>query len=172
MSLALVTANSYGSLVYLLAAVFAGGLVQVIYQAVRNRRRDPVEDSEIARKAVKDELGGLKDLLAEYRIEVEVNKRQLEDYRNQLNQITLDLSRAQVRIGLLEDQLRDAKSESTAVQRELEGTKRRRDELQVERDRLSRETAELRERIKGLEDATGITERLAEARAGHEPPLE
>lgn len=165
-----VVQNSYGAVIYLIAAVAAGGLAQVVYQIVRNWRRKPIDDQQIIGKQIKDDLGNLKDLLAEYRLEVEVNKRQLEDYRRQLTEITLELAKAQARIGLLEDQLRTARSEHESVQHELEAMQRRRDELQGERDRLKQEAANLGQRIKALEDATGVTERIAVAGRSLDPP--
>lgn len=158
-----VVSNSYTPLVYIVAALLTGTLIPLLYQIARNWRRKPLEDQEIIEKTVRNELGNLKDLLAEYRLEVEVNKRQLEDYRKQLGEVTFELSRAQVRITYLEDALRTAKTDHETVKRELEEAKARREALQEERDRLNVEAEELRGRIKELEDKTGITERIAVA---------
>lgn len=163
-----VSGGGYTNIVYLLAAVFAGGLIPLLYRAWRDRKRGPIEDSQIIAGTVRDELGGLKDLLAEYRLEVELNKRQLEDYRNQLGMLTIELAKAQARISVLETQLHDAQGERSAMQRDLEAARQRRIELEAERERVRQDGEQLRRRIKELEDAAGITERLATVR--REPP--
>lgn len=157
--------NTYTPLVYIIGAMFAGGLIPLAYNMLRNWRRAPIEDSQIIASNVRNDVSGLKDLLAEYRIEVELNKRQLEDYRGQLGQITIELAKAQARISLLEQQLSTARNERDQILGELDGMRARRDELAAERERLKEEAAALQGRIKALEDQTGITERLATLRA-------
>lgn len=141
----------YSTFIYILGALVAGGALNVAVTAYRRWSRGPIEDKEIIGNIVKGEVAGMKDLLAEYRVEVEITKRQLEEYREQLSEITRELARAQVRIGRLEDELREAGSRRAEIEAELLRVKAERDGLVDQRQRLERESASLRTRVDALE---------------------
>lgn len=137
--------------VLIVIAALGGGVLPILVSAYRRWKRGPLEDEEMVGRIVKGELGNMKDLLGEYRVEVELTKRQLEDYRSQLNEMTRELARAQVRIQHLEDELRTAREGRDELQRELAQLIAERDELRTERARLAGEAEKLRERLDRLE---------------------
>lgn len=141
----------YTTLIYIVGALVTGGALQVGVTAYRRWTRGPIEDKQIIGQIVQGEMSGMKDLLAEYRIEVEVTKRQLEEYREQLGEVTRELARAQVRITRLEDELKDAKGNRAALQAELVAVTAERDGLITQRDALEGQAGELRDRVSALE---------------------
>jgi len=138
------TVENVPTIVYLLAAALGGGLLGAIGTAYRRFRIGPIEDQQLVTQITADTLRGAKDILAEYRTEVEVVKRQLEDYRKQLLELTRTLAAANERIRRLESDLRDASGESTRLRAELSSAVNRRTEM-------LQEIEWLRERIARLE---------------------
>lgn len=136
---------------YVIAAALMGGAIPAVVGAYRRWKRGPLEDQAIVGRMVRDEMSGMKDLLNEYRVEVEVTKRQLEEYRTQLGLITHELAKAQVRIGDLQEELKDAKRDRDEVKRELNTLLTERDGLVSERDRLAEEATRLAARVEALE---------------------
>lgn len=143
------TAGGIPIIVYVLGALLAGGGLTLAYTVLQNWRRGPMTDASLISDTITNQLGGMKQLLDEYRVELEVAKRQLEDYRAQLYEVTRELAKAQVQISQLE--------------RSLDSARDRRDDMEHELDELRRHYEELtRERIK-LEGLTrGLSERLAQ----------
>lgn len=136
--------------IYILGAAFAGGLLPLLYQAAQNWRKGPLTDSQLISRTVSDQLGGMKTLLENYRIELEVAKRQLEDYRTQLGTVTRELATAQVRISQLERTLDSAKDRRDEMEHELEQLRRQQGDLITERRELETITRNLADRLRQL----------------------
>lgn len=149
------SSGSPPAIVYILGAILAGGLLPLIYQALQRWRAGPLQDSALISHTIAEQLGGMKELLDEYRVEIEVAKRQLEDYRTQLGDITKELAKAQVRIGQLEDQLDRARDERSTIERDLERLRAQYEQLRAERHELEEVTSGLRDRLRGLELIAG-----------------
>lgn len=130
-------------LLYILGAAVAGGGFTALLGLIRYWRRGQVEDTELVSRITKDTVAGAKDILAEYRLEVEIVKRQVEAYRDQLNNLTMALAEANVKISNLERQLSTAQTEHTGLQRDLQ-------EAMKERKRLMHEIGRLHVEIKRL----------------------
>lgn len=162
-------AATYEPIVYIVGTLLTGGVLQVVYTIVRNYKRGPIDDDSIIAQTVRDDVEGLRGLLAEYRLETEVNKRQLETYQKDLREMTRELAQAQVRIGNLEKQLREGGERREAIERELTDIRRERDRLEAERDRLAAEAQKLQDRIEKLEQATGITQKLRDGHTSEHP---
>lgn len=143
------------TLIYVLGAILAGGVLPLIYQAAQRWRRGPLEDSTLIAHTVNEQLGGMKELLDQYRVEIEVSKRQLEDYRKQLVEITQDLARAQVRIGHLEDELERSRARREEIERELVQLRAQYEHTNSERRSLEELTTALQERLQQLTLVTG-----------------
>lgn len=160
-------AATYTPIIYIVGTLLAGGLLQLVYSIARNYRRGPIDDTSIVSQTVRDDVEGLRGLLAEYRLETEVNKRQLENYAKDVRDMTRELAQAQLRISNLEKQLREGDGRRETVERELSEIKHDRDRLAVERDRLIVEATAMRARVQALEEAAGLVDRLRES---HEHP--
>lgn len=160
-------AATYTPIIYIVGTLLAGGLLQLVYSIARNYRRGPIDDTSIVSQTVRDDVEGLRGLLAEYRLETEVNKRQLENYAKDVRDMTRELAQAQLRISNLEKQLREGDGRREIVERELSEIRHDRDRLAVERDRLIVEATAMRARVAALEEAAALVDKLRES---HEHP--
>lgn len=123
-------------LLYVFGAILAGGGMTMFAQLVRHWRRGQVEDTELISRITKDTISGAKDILAEYRLEVEVVKRQVEAYRVQLNELMTKLAEANLRIQNLEEALKEAHHDRDRLVDELSKAVDQRQELIGEIHRL------------------------------------
>lgn len=152
--------TSVTPLLYVIGALLAGGLLNLGWQVYRRWRSGGLDDRKTIEETIEKEIGGLRSLVTEYRTEAEVTKRLLDEYRQQLTDVTKDLARAQVRIGYLEDELRSAQGQRTEVEKELHALKVERESDRDRREELLREGNRLRERVAQLEAMATVTEGL------------
>lgn len=127
------------SFLYILGALFAGGVVTTLYQAYLRWRRGPLEDQELVSRITATTNSDMKGILNEYRMEVEVVKRQVEDYRKQLHDLTKELANATLRISQLEIRLENSEEDKGRLQRDLAEAQRERVRLEMELERLRQE---------------------------------
>lgn len=142
--------TSGSTTVILLGALFAGGLVGALFNVYLRWRKGPIDDAlqmqqaqDVARKASQE-------LFVTYRVELEQAKKQLSEYLDQLVKVNRDLGAAEARIGLLESELREARTEverTRRLEQELEAARQRRAELE-------KEVKSLLERIRAVEEKT------------------
>lgn len=141
-------------IVYLLGGALAGGLVptaSAAYKAWRRGKKPGLnEDDEMVARITALTLEGSKGMLEEYRIELEIAKRQLATDRDQLERLNRSLGESEARITRLEADLAAAKKEADTLRIRLN------DAVAV-RARLRTEVEGLRKRIVQLEGIPGAT---------------
>lgn len=131
-------------LLYLFAAMLAGGVLQVCWEVYRRWRRGSTEDALEIAKAAQDQAASSTELWTRYRVELEDAKTQLAQYLKELIAVNRELGAATARIMKLEEELHQARIDSAQLREALIDARARRDEL------LQR-VAALQERIRLLE---------------------
>lgn len=149
------TAPTIPTWIYLLGAFGGGGLLAAVATAYRNWRNAPTDDRNRITDTLRNEVGGMRELLEEYRIEQKAGERQLRDYREQLTELTGNLARALQRIEQLEGQLSNAKERRQEMERELHELQATCQSWRDQRDALERQTIVLEERLRQLGQVTG-----------------
>lgn len=149
------TAPTIPTWIYILGAMFGGGVLTVAATAYRNWRNAPTDDRMRITNTLRNEVGGMKELLEEYRIEQKAGERQLRDYREQLTELTGNLARALQRIETLEGLLDSAKERRDEMEKELRALQDDCTLWRDQRDHLERQSIVLRERLRQLGRVTG-----------------
>lgn len=163
-------------LIYLLGAALGGGLIKVGYDAYTRWKRGPIDDDEQIGRTLRNELGGMKELLEEYRVEQKVTERRLDDYRRQLVDVTSHLADARIRIEALERQLENARERRNVIESELRDLRSEYKHLEAERDRIQREAGSMTQMLAQLARITGrpveelVGEELVEKAGGDIAP--
>lgn len=134
------------SLLYILGAFCAGGALTIVYNIIQRFRRGQIEDTELINRITQQTVQGADDILQQYRVEVEVVRRQVEDYRNQLHKLTQELAQATLRIAHLETELSTAHANQERLRQQLA-------DAVTNREGLEAEVKELRLRIAKFEKA-------------------
>lgn len=133
------------TLLYVLSIIGTSGLVAVLWQMYLRWRRGGDEDDELVSRISNQVAQGSAKLLEEYRLELEVSKRQIKLYLDQVTELNRLLGSANERIDRLEKELKVRGSEHRELNRQLrDATKRR--------DSYLRELEALRGRVSELED--------------------
>jgi chromosome segregation ATPase len=138
------------SLLYIFAALLAGGVLQVVWQVYRRWRRGSTDDALEIAKAAQDQAQSSAELWTRYRVELEDAKAQLSEYLRELVSVNRELGAATARIVRLEQELHQARNDATQLRAALNDAIARRDEL---RDRVF----SLQERIRLLEQPSADT---------------
>lgn len=129
--------------VAILAVILSGGLIGTIWQIYRDRKRGPGEMQDVVTKVTNQVMEGAQDLLNEYKIQIEVSQRQIEQYLSQLSDLNRLLGAANARIAHLESELKNSLSDRDELHQELSDARR-------DRDLLEKEITELRDRVEQL----------------------
>jgi chromosome segregation ATPase len=136
-----------GVIIPILIALLGGGLLGTLYQIYAGHRRGPTEMQDIVTKISNQVMGGAKDLLDEYRIQLEASHRQVDAYLGQLTSLNRLLGESNARIARLEIELQTSVKERDTIRQELIEVRRHRDELAKEIEVLRRRLNELIDQV-------------------------
>lgn len=143
--LAVVNAGPPTTLLYALSILGTSGFVAVLWQMYLRWRRGPKEDDELVSRISSQVASGAHELLEEYRIELEVSKRQINLYLEQVTELNRLLGQANERIARLERALDERQNDRRDLTRQLKEAIRRREDL-IQEMRLLRGRVEELER--------------------------
>lgn len=121
-----------------------GAVVTVLWQAWQRHRTGQLDDAQQIRSATKDAVDSSNILYAQYKVELEDARRQLNEYLTQLISVNRELGQTMGRITKLEQDLTAARGEVVTLREELARAYEQRDHLRVE-------VRQLQQRIQALE---------------------
>lgn len=147
----LASAGPPAVLLDVLAVLGTGGLLSVAWQVYLRWKRGGAEDDELVSRISAQVAEGSAKLLEEYRIEVEVAKRQVTLYLEQVTELNRLLGQANERIRRLEQSLDKREEDRSDLKRQLKEAIKRREDLIAEMRRL-------RERVEQLEQDLKVPE--------------
>lgn len=136
------------TLLYVLSIIGTSGLVAVLWQMYLRWKRGGEEDDELVSRISAQVAQGSAKLLEEYRLELEVSKRQIKLYLDQVTELNRLLGSANERIDRLEKELKLRGSEHRELNRQLRDAVKRRDSLLKELDLLRGRVSELEDNLK------------------------
>lgn len=132
-----------GPLLTALSIIAAGGGGSLAYQVYNRIKRGKSEDEELISRISSQVVEGAHSLLEEYRIELEVAKRQITLYLDQVTELNRLLGQANERISRLERDLVEREGDRADLRQQLRDAVRRRDELHNEIESLRTRILEL-----------------------------
>lgn len=135
------------TLLYFFMILATGGVLNLAWQAYMRHKRGGTEDDELVSRISNQVVEGAHGLLEEYRIEIEVAKRRIEDYQRQITELNRFLGAANERINRLEAELESGRGERASLQHELAATVERREQMRRKVEELEHQIALLREEI-------------------------
>lgn len=136
--------SNTNTILYVMAALLAGGLLDIGWRAYQRYRHGAQDDALEVAKAARDQAQSSTDLWKSYKIELEDAKGQISQYLTELVSVNRELGSALAKISRLDEELRHARGEAQDLKQRL-------DEAKAHRDELLKRVAELRERIDTLE---------------------
>jgi chromosome segregation ATPase len=121
--------SSTKTIVYILAAIFAGGVFDLGWRIWRRSKYGTKDDAlEIAKEA-RQQASASSELWVKYKVELEDAKGQISQYLQELVSVNRELGKSIEKVDSLERELRHARSESGDLRSKLEEAKKQRDEL-------------------------------------------
>lgn len=137
---------------YIVSLLGTAGLFGVLWQMYLRWRRGGTEDEELVSRISSQVAAGSAKLLEEYRIEIEVSKRQIGLYLDQVTELNRLLGSANERIERLEGALNERQNERSELRRQLKDAIRRREDIIQEMRTLRDRVTELERDLRVPED--------------------
>ncbi len=145
------------AIVYALAVALVGAIGTSAFQFYKYRKQAKREDDSLIAAATGEAVAAAKEMLSEYRLELQRAREEMTELRRKLEQ-------ANDRIAKLEGQLESAKEQRSALQEELVEAYERRGADSERYDEMRRRIRELEETVGGVSDRESVRDQRDDAR--------